>query len=351
MTEQTELETALEKYKGKAINLLLPVTHIAGLSEFHAVAVSEVTINTDPDAGEVYPDDESDEKGDKKKYRFHKTAYLRISACAGLQWSPSQSGIEKMDRDYIAFKSVAYLLMPDGQPYAFVGHDDIDFLNLDDDLREKYTKKSEAKDKQGNYYKRTEKERREYVDYCVSRDIRFKRSHKLALVETGAMERVIKGILALKNSYTLEELKRPFVIARVVYRPDYSNEMTRRMAVNQGNAAALDIFGPATKQTHDITPIPEEKEPGDAGNGTGPGQPPDTTESQVLDFTNATVDDQATTLYELARRKGYDLQAFLVKSKLAAPMGMKPERRAEMFRYLLGLPDPQQKPVDDVPFD
>jgi hypothetical protein len=344
MEENKELSTVLEKYKGRQVNLLLPITHVAGLSEFHALAVSEVTIDTTPEAGEVYLDsaDEKEKKPDDRKYRFHKTAYLRISACAGIQWSPSQSGIERLDKDYIAFKSVGYILMPDGQPYPMIGHYDIDFLCEEENLREEYGEKARKYKKE-----ESDKKKQEYIDFCVKRDLRFRRDHKLALVETGAMERVIKGMLALKNFYTGAELKNPFVIARVVFRPDYSNELTRNMAINHGNAAALDIFGPG-KAMKDVTPVTQTEQP-QAGKKEEE-KKPSAEESALLDFQNSDELGQCKSLTNLATQKNYDLADYLKRTGVAKLTDFAKAKREDFFKYLLSLPDKDTNPKTDAPY-
>ena len=343
MTEkEKDITTELEEYKKKGCNLLMPSTHIAGLSEYHQPVIETVLLSSNPDNGDVYPHDGA-EAGPNKKWRPTKQALMKLSVCAGVIWSPTATrrSDNGASRDYIAYKAVGGIKKADGQPVFFSAEYDLDFEIMKDELTEQYKKKAEAKDKQGNYYKKTEKERQEYVDFCVSRDLIQKRKHKLKLCEAGAMNRVLRMLLGLKQAYTTTELSRPFVMARIVFRPDFTDAAVRKQFVDASIRSMVGIYGPEAldKEIHksepiDITALPDE---------------PDTTkeptplESAIIDFSNSDELGQCTMLTTVVHLKGYDLSGYLTRANLKDLTVIPKEKRVDLFKHILSLAEPEAK--------
>ncbi len=321
-TDLPEVKNLFDVAKKAGWNVLIPETLIVGLADQYAIAIAQTTISIDLEDGEIYPDDNA-EHGEKKRFRLHKTALMRISGpyMSGIKWWPKDSGIEKLEKDYIAFKAVGSILAPDGQEVPFIGHDDLDFIYLEEKYRDQYAAKaSKMRDK-------NDKERAEYVNYCVKRDLMQKREHKLAIVETGAMERVIRGAIGLKNSYSLKQLRMPFITARVILRPDYTNPLIRSQAIDSGKQASKSIFGQPPIDAGTTTG-------GAVGGEQGDGKP----NGSTIDFQNSPTDDQVKTLQDMAKRKGYHLAGWLEKVK--KPLAdVAPEKRLELFNHLMSLKD------------
>jgi hypothetical protein len=348
MEKENALTKELEVYKKQGANLLMPSTEIAGLSEFHAPVIEKVFLSAKPDDGDVYPHDNTD-AGPKKKWRPTKQALMKLSVCAGVIWSPSQSKrIDNgADRNYIAYRAVGGIKKPDGQAVFFSADYDIDFEVMEEELREQYEKKAKALDR------KSDRERVEYVEYCVKRDMLQKRKFKLRLCEAGAMNRVLRMLLGIKQAYTTEELSKPFVMARIVFRPDFSDKDVRQQFINASIKNMVGVYGPGAAAEPekeaapiDITPIDKEE----AGDGNG--KEDDTNESLIVDFQNANIDEQVMAIKNLATYKKYDLTDFLKRGKMKSVTEMKDEKRLELFKHLLTLADPQtQEPADDdVPF-
>ena len=242
--DQEIVARELEKYKAQGANILMPSIHIAGMSEFHSAVVETVQLSVNPEDGDVYPHDT-----DGKKFRPTKQALMKLSVCAGVIWSPTESRRvdNGADRNYIAYKVVGGIKKADGQPVFFSAEYDIDFEVIEEELRDLYEKKAiKMKDK-------TAKERAEYVDYCVRREILQKRKFKLRLCEAGAMNRVLRMLLGIKQAYTVAELQKPFVMARIVFRPDYNDKEVRRQLVDAHIKAMTGIYGPGS-----ATAVPEK---------------------------------------------------------------------------------------------
>lgn len=353
----------IEKAKQEGANLLMPSTHIEGLSQFHAPVLETVLLSSNPEDGDVYEHDKEKE-GPKKKWRPTKQALMKLSVCAGVIWSVQES--RRLDnganRDYIAYRAVGGIKKADGQPVFFSADYDIDFEVMEEEIRDSYEKKAQyQRDK-------TDKEKKEYVEFCTHRDMMQKRKFKLRLCEAGAMNRVLRMLLGIKQAYTTEELKKPFVMARIVFKPDYNDKEVKKAILDAHIRATFGVYGPAAApgrsdraETIDITPMEEEGKapngegaPGDAPAsvtnpkvakegtplpGTEQEKPPSTTESQITDFGNLEITQQCKTITDLVNKKGYKLKEYMEKAKRETLDALTPKMRTGLFAHLLTLPD------------
>ena len=74
---------------------------------------------------------------------------------------------------------------------------------------------------------------------------------------TGAILRVIRALIGMKGAYTMEELRKPFAVARVTFSPDYSDPAVRNAMLSQGMNAVGNMFGsrpPLAMGAADATP-------------------------------------------------------------------------------------------------
>ena len=306
--KKEEVGALIETAKKEGCNLLMPSTHIEGLSEFHAPVLERVLLSANPQDGDVYAHD-NDAMGPKKKWRPTKQALMKLSVCAGVIWSVNES--RRLDnganRDYIAYRAVGGIKKADGQPVFFSADYDLDFEVMEEELHELYEKKAKAdwmKDK-------TAAEKAEYVQFCIKRDMLQKRKFKLRLCEAGAMNRVLRMLLGIKQAYTTEELQKPFVMARIVFRPDFTNKEVRDKFIDASIKSMVGIYGPGaaapsrTEKTEpiDVTPIPEDS-PGD-GPEDGKQPDPDPNASLILDFDACSLEEKEKAVLRLADKKGY----------------------------------------------
>jgi len=360
----------LEEWKAKGANLLLPSTHIEGLSEFHKPVLEIVQLSSNPENGDVYEHDK-DKPGPKKKWRPTKQALMKLSVCAGVIWSVNETRrIDNgADRNYIAYRAVGGIKKADGQPVFFSAEYDMDMEVIEQEMRESYEKKTK-----GEWMaSKTAKEKAEYVDFCVNRDLLQKRKFKLRLCEAGAMNRVLRMLLGIKQAYTTEELSKPFVVMRVVFQPDYNDKEVKKAFLDAAVKATFGIYGdsavgrvPDKTEPIDITPIeeePAEAAPENGGNGGDPGDPSCTVKSEkenftppdpaLADFHNADADGQCRALTQLALKKGYNLADF--QNRAGKTIGeMDKAKRQGLFGHLVSLADKQAGAAapepDDIPF-
>ena len=348
-----ELNKQLEIYKTQGANILMPSIKIEGLSEFHAPVIETVMLSANLNDGDVYPHSNEEDQS-KQKFRLTKQALMKLSVCAGIIWSVSETRRvdDGRNRDYCCYQAVGGVKKADGTPVFFKAQYDMDFEVLEDELRELYLSKTKSK-----YMRdKSDKEKTDYVDFCLRRDVLQKRKHKIKLCEAGAMNRVIREILALKNAYTAVELSKPFVMARIVFRPDYSDKEVKAKMHEAYIQSMTGIYGAqaisnAVKETEpiDVTPLQgkeEDPEPIHTGEELGQ-QKLNSEDSLLLDFENSDELNQCKTLTLTAVAKGYDLAGYMSKCKVKDLTAFKKEKRIDIFKHLRALPD--KKEPDDVP--
>jgi hypothetical protein len=366
MKTMEQVNEQLDLARKAGWNVLVPSTLIIGESDQCAIVLEKTEISTDPEDGEIYEDDYKEEATNKsgienesKRYRLHKIALMRLARLGGLKWWPNHSRIDKFEKNYISYQAVASILYPDGQEVPWIGNDDLDFLVLEEKYREQYVSKSKKQEKweepEGGGKRRTrpatEEEKAEYVNYCTKRDLLQKREHKLAIVETGAMERVIRGALGLKNSYSLKQLKMPFLVARIVFRPDYSNPNVFRNAITGGHQAIKSLYGyaPPVAETPETCSKPEEK-PG-PGNGNPPptqaAPPADPPKQEPDGFEKLDLTGKIKKIELLSKEVQYDLADYLKRGKWKDIGSLSNSTLSSLYAF---LEKTKKKKESDIPF-
>lgn len=341
-----DISTQLETYKKQGANLLMPSTHIAGLSEYHQPVIETVKLSTDPNNGDVYQHDDA-AAGPNKKWRPTKQALMKLSVCAGVIWSPTESRrIDNgADRNYIAYKAVGGIKKADGQPVFFSAEYDLDFEVVAEELKTNYEMKAKYLKKDNGQRQATDKEKVEYVEYCVNRDLLQKRKNKLKLCEAGAMNRVLRMLLGLKQTYTTKELEQPFVMARIVFRPDFTDAAVKKQFVDASIKAMTGIYGPGAVAQDvratdpiDVTPISDDDKTPENGNDAKPEGL-----SLLVDFQNADDKAQCLALQGRAEVTGYDLMDYLKRSQTANLLAFTAQQRIGLYKHLLSLPEKETK--------
>ena len=332
----------IERAKRDKMNVLIPNTHLEGISEFHVPIIAYVPLSPEPVDGDVYFHNESG------KFALTKQGLMTLSKEAGIVWHPTETRRvdNRGDRDYVAYRAVGGIRMADGTiVWAPPGEYDMDFEVIEEKLRVQYEKSGKKAKKAGD-------ELQGYIDYCVKRDLLHKRDHKIKLAAAGAMNRVVRMLLGLKPGYTKQELNQPFVVARIVFKPDYSDPQTKKRMIDKGIESLTSVYGAEAfgEAQMDSPPIdiPSENIDGSghgpenqndkAGNAEDEPEPDNITNAEA-DFTASDDSSQISTLKILAKRKGYDLK------QLKRPLDKFTEvNRKDFFDKLTEMMD------DDIPF-
>ena len=337
-------------------NLLMPSDSLNNVPPMHKISVERIKLSPKTDDKDVYPQGSggTDDDGEsKQRYALTKDGLLKLSSCAGVQWDYDHSGrIDNMsDPNYIAWRMVGAVQKLDGSWLPLQGSYDLDMMVIHEDLLELYKRKCK------NWKNLNAEGKEAYADGEAKKEVLKIKRHKVARVETGAMLRAIRGLLNVKGTYSIAEIQKPFVIARLVFQPDYADPIIKAQAVALAFKAMQGVYGiqaPSFPQPRQIPahvvnmesngnggygmadPIEPEPEPEPEPQDFGA---PDPVEVARNDFSGCNKKGKLEMINTLIGRKGYDT------SKLKSPLPNYPEEKlAPFFEHLLALPD---KPADD----
>lgn len=216
-TDLPSLLGAFDKLRDR-FNLCFPITKPDIIPPLHAVAVREIAIDARVDASgkpigaDIYRD--------KGQYRLTKIALDKIAAAGGISWHPAYTGRvdDESDPYYCRFRACAVVMGLDGRERMETDHKGIDL--------------------------------RDGAAHGMTPDqLKEARKHLEQLAESKAKNRCIRRFAFVKGSYSLEEVRRPFVITALVFTgstddPDLKREVARAM-VQRATGASTALFGPA----------------------------------------------------------------------------------------------------------
>lgn len=239
-----DLTTQVEELKKKKFNILLPVTEFASRSELFVPRL-DIVVPQGVTGGDFY---EQAAKGTGqmvegkevwKKPQAPTAQFLhKIASAANIQWHPDKSGLTVIERSRVVYKAVAAVRQADGQYRIITDSYELDLEVIEDELRMEYEKKARTK----AFQDRMKRDGND-LEYYIKRDLLQKRKFKTQLAATGAMNRVIRKALTLKNAYWPDEAAKPFAIARFDFQPDYSDPAVRRFASIAAVQAQNALFG------------------------------------------------------------------------------------------------------------
>lgn len=264
-------------------NLLLPTADLVQVAPWHQMRVTRVAIDPDPDKGDVFKVGSRKVRGPAGEetvdlFAPGKPAIMRVSQAGGLGWNWAEHGvIERRPAAgpcrYVLFRAVGLLRLPDGTLMPIPGTYDVDLDAIEAELRMKAEDQADAGlyDSQADDALRASMEARTitktkkgggtytarlwFFNSAPVRERWITRQVRPAMIqwsktmtrraETGAMLRVVRSALAMRSSYTREELAKPFLVARVEFAPDYADPAVRAALIQHGVAAMHGLFGQA----------------------------------------------------------------------------------------------------------
>lgn len=254
--QQSILAEALAPYRGVDVADLRNTHLVAPGTDRHTVPSPNllpyptmITVNPDPDAGEVFkagskPAKKGQSQGQGDDEEGGWVDMLSLSAptlnkfanAAGVFWLPHLCRATKVERNYICYEAVGYVVLPDGSRQILKGTREIDLLDIEAESQtlqsRKLWKDRRCQERNVKYGKLKYNEKRaldeeakaidfddlgpedqKRVERAVQMELREFRKHKHARAETGAKKRAIAS-LGIKLTYTAEELKKPFLFVR-----------------------------------------------------------------------------------------------------------------------------------------
>lgn len=232
--EKTNALMITQQYPIEKFNLLVPMQTVAEIAEIHKPVMNVVQISTNLADGEIYEQEKAksawkDRPAQPAKYALTKKGLNKLMRAAGIKIlgtrpivpSTCQKCAEvnrsigrpvncgacgNKDVKYEARISVPQLT---GENIEFVAHKEIIVTDVVEDM--------------------TENQRKEFLKF------------RAEMCETKAINRALRAAMHIKGTYTLEELKKPFVVAYLV--PNLDNEAVREEAVKHFFTSAQELYG------------------------------------------------------------------------------------------------------------
>lgn len=320
---QQELE---EKRKEGKWNVIFPTTTFQTPGLFYEPVMEELKIDPDPKNKEVY------KLSGTTEFAFHHSTLQRIGFAAGLIWNAK--GCLRTDDgtnpNIVQYKAEGAVRKEDGS-YILLNADYLyDLSVIEEELNISYSKKfDELPD-----VEKKKSNRDKWIGDKVKRDMIQNRKFRLQKAQAGAMSRVIRKIIGLKNSYSAEDLKKPFIIPRIVFRPDINDPKIRSLLLRQGLEATTILFGSSDRTLIDHS----SREIVDITPQTAEPLPPEETPQEESSTPGKTTDDPLKPLHDLMKRKGYDIK------KLTKPLEQYSPGAIEKFKANLeALPDVEEE--------
>src|SRR5205085_992667 len=194
-------------------------------------------------------------------------ALTKLANAAGIKWIPELCKVlERTRRDdgtYIRFQAGGAVRQPNGEWHVEIAEKDLDTADAAEQLEDGYRRKLKA-----GRAKFSEDD----IPEMVRREILQLREFLLGHVETKAKNRVIRRFLELRQTYTVQELAKPFAVPRLVYRPDLADPLQLERVQLEGRQASEDLFGKTP------SPLPST---GSGETAAPEASSPDSSESEV----------------------------------------------------------------------
>lgn len=216
---------ALTQRLGQAaeqFHLVAPQTAVGSLPEGTSVAISAVIVNVE---AETYPIPGSPARG------LAKVALDKIASASGVSWDPQQSRRLDDGRDprYCHYRAVGHLRDFDGTTRTLVGEREVDVREDSPQVEAiierciRKVKAEAAREKRPISDRDADRIGRE----AATNQVRELRLHVLSHAETKARLRAIRT-LGIRTSYSTDELRKPFVVAKLAWTGRTNDPALRR---------------------------------------------------------------------------------------------------------------------------
>ena len=215
----TEINESLKEYLRKGFNVL-GSTIFTKIVDFMQPSIRVVTIDINLKQSEIYPINGG-------KYGFGRPAIQKFvdAGRIELKLPPDAIRVErgKGIARYTA-KVIGERYELDGSPKRLEDAKPYDLIIREEEMRMKYEEKV---DKEHPNW--SEQQKRDYVTKCVKKIMIEKHKFAVESAITGAQARVVQKLLGLKPAYTLEDLKKPFVVVAVTPVVDMKDPDIKKM--------------------------------------------------------------------------------------------------------------------------
>ena len=278
----------------KDVRLILPTESYGQLlGPYDKVTIEVVRISVDPKDKEVY--------NEGKEKALSKIGLEKLAIAVGIQWDPVNTSIT-LSTDYKSIaKATGRMKKANGEWISCTETKTIDCKLYEEEQLDVVTNNAEK----GNFAKilkwkktdsgksypvfepwQNETEKQQGIIKELNKIVRQKRKFKDELAMTGAKERVIRYFLAIKGTYKIEELQKPFAIPRIITDTSamLENPDLRKYAVEQMTGAVSSIFEESNgmQKIKNVTPEVKEITNGSDHTDNEPDPPPPAKEPETI---------------------------------------------------------------------
>jgi len=268
------VQTAITERKidTSKVNLMLPTqTFGEVMGQYDKLTIEVVEVNPDPDAGDVY-------EVAKGKKALGKVPIQKIGNALGVVWDPERTTILESTPNKARAKATGAIRKPNGEWIVLSEEKTVDLEAIEEEQRikqEEYAAKGKlVRWDNGKPVHEPwsqfggEKAKIDHIDLEVRKSLIPYKKFKDERAMTGAKERVIKALIAIKGTYSDAELSKPFAFPRVL--PDVNKMLAdpaiRQAAIDRMIGAQQALFGPGQGNIErDVTPdqkaLPEVGQP------------------------------------------------------------------------------------------
>ncbi len=309
-TQVNDINQRLQSERTKGAHVLAPMT-LQTIPPMHRPVVVSVQIDPDPNSKEVY-------KQRGGGLSLSAIAFKKLGDAIGIQWVPEECGRtdDGKDPDYVCYRMTGLVKALDGTWRKIIGDKEIRMSVIIEELTDSYREKAQKylhDPKDGPDFCKSYPDPEVWIAEKVRQDALQMRKHMLARAQSGALARATKA-LGIRETYTLEELKKPFVFPKLVFSPDPNHPQDRAFLLAQGAGAINQLYKPETPQSATLAqpamnalPAPHEvaflAPPDDQQRAMSNAPTPE----EILrgDFLSASPTEQVEILKEMIKRKGY----------------------------------------------
>ncbi|TGY90881.1 hypothetical protein E5329_23885 [Petralouisia muris] len=253
-------------------NLAIPFVETQQINPFYKMSVSLLCVDTDERASQIFKVGSRilNNKRREDLYSLSKPFLQRLATEAGIQFGPGAGDVSKVDENTWKASAFGAIRLPDGNMRTSNNFKVIDLAMEEKKYRMAYEEKAEsgivdykaAEDAAKKYagewkdtgqindrgypikiYIVAERERRKYIENSLLDAMTQLRANAPQKAATGAILRVIRDLLGIKSTYTIDELKKPFAVARTSFSPDYNDPMIKQMLLQQAMQSVGNLFG------------------------------------------------------------------------------------------------------------
>ena len=219
--------------KSKSHNLII-LCDYQNLPAFHRLTVTEVQLDQDKDAGDIYMHSLS------KKWCLHHQGRLKLAMAANIEWGEPRT--VQVTPDYIHMQAEGAIRKEYGHMIRWCGDCELDREGLRERLLLESADTADYRIKDGKL-KAADKDT--WVRNKVAKELTRVWTNRMKLAATAAKSVVIDKLLNLKSGYKdAKEIGRPWLVVRCQMAPDLDDPATRRQLNQLAVMAMAGVYGP-----------------------------------------------------------------------------------------------------------